>query len=55
MALKKVSCTFEEKDVESVKTLAEKYDVPQAVLYRAGVKLILKMKVADQKALLKKK
>ena len=55
MAKKRVGCMLDEKDVENVKKLAEKFDVPQAVVYRVGVKLILKMKVAEQKALLKKK
>ena len=55
MALKSFSVTIDEKDMESVKKLAEKFDVPQAAVYRAGVKLVLKMKVAEQTALFKKK
>ena len=55
MALKRVTYTFDEKDVENVKKVAEKFDVPQAEVYRVGVKLLLKMKVAEQTALFKKK
>ena len=55
MATKRAAFMLDEKDVENVKKLAEKFDVPQAVVYRAAVKLVLKMKVTEQKKLFKKK
>ena len=51
----KVTFSFDEKDSEGVKKLAEKLDIAQADIFRTAIKLILKMKVADQKALFKRK
>ena len=53
----KMRVTFEidGKAAESIKKLAEKLDVPQAEIFRTGVKRILKMKVSEQVALFKKK
>ena len=52
---KKVTFSFDERDAEGVKKLAEKLDIAQADVFRSAIKLILKMKVADQKALFKRK
>ena len=51
---KKVTFEIDEKDAESIKKLAEKLSVAQAEVFRTGLKLVLKMKVAEQKALFKK-
>ena len=56
MAMKKrTTIVIDEKDAESVKKLAERFGVPQTEVFRAGVKLVLKMKVSEQTALFKKK
>ena len=52
---KKLTLSMTESDGEAVKKLAEKLEIPQVDIYRAAIKLILKMKVADQTALLTKK
>ena len=52
---KRITFEIDEKDAEGVKRLAEKLGVPQAEVFRAGVRLVLKMKVAEQKVLFKKK
>ena len=52
---KRVTFEIAEKDAESIKKLAEKLDESQAEIFRTGLKLILKMKVAEQTALFKKK
>ena len=52
---KKVTFAIDEKDAEGIKKLAEKLDVSQVEIFRTGLKLVLKMKVAEQKALFKKK
>ena len=52
---KRVTFEIDEKDAESIKKLAEKLDVPQAEIFRTGLNRILKMKVAEQVALFKKK
>ena len=55
MKKKRVTFEIDEKDAESIKKLAEKLDESQAEIFRTGLKLILKMKVAEQTALFKKK
>ena len=52
---KKVTFSLTEQDAEGVKKLADKLSITQVDIFRAGIKLVLKMKVADQKAFFKKK
>ena len=52
---KKVTFSFDEKDAEGVKKLAEKLNISQADVFRTTIKLIFKMKVADQKELFMRK
>ena len=52
---KRVTFEIDEKDAEGIKKLSEKLGTPQAEIFRTGIKLILKMKVADQKTLFKVK
>ena len=50
-----ITFQVDEKAAEEIRKLAQKLDISLSEICRAGVNLILKMKVADQKALLKKK
>ncbi len=52
---KRVTFEIDESGAEGIKKLAAKLDIPQAEIFRTGVKLILKMKVAEQKTLFKNK
>ena len=52
---KNVTFAIDEKTAEGIKKLAEKLDVSQVEIFRTGLKLVLKMKVTEQKALFKKK
>ena len=52
---KKVTFEIDEKDAEGIKRIAEKLGVSQVEIFRAGLKLVLKMKVTEQKTLFKKK
>ena len=51
---KKVTFSMSASDAEQIKKLAEKLDIAQVEIFRAAIKTLLKMKVADQKALLVK-
>ena len=52
---KKVTFSMNENDAEKIKKISAKLDVTQVDIFRAGIKLILKMKVADRQKLLVKK
>ena len=51
---KKVTFEIDEQSTEGVKKLAEKLKISQVEIFRTGIKLVLKMKVAEQKAMFQK-
>jgi|SaaInl7_135m_RNA_FD_contig_21_2110196_length_218_multi_7_in_0_out_0_1 hypothetical protein len=52
---KKVTFSMSASDAEQVKKMSEKFDVAQVEIFRTAIKTLLKMKVADQKAMFVKK
>ncbi len=52
---KRVTVEIDEKDADGIKKLAEKLGAAQAEIFRTALKMVLKMKVADQKAMFPKK